>query len=73
MCYKIVRLICKFTVDDREDEQEVITITWRNKNVFSDLVKDASELDDITDSGVEFHRTGTTTIKERSPYRVCLL
>ena len=21
MCYKIVRLICKFTVDDREDEQ----------------------------------------------------
>ena len=22
MCYKIVRLICKFTVDDREDEQE---------------------------------------------------
>ena len=22
VCYKIVRLICKFTVDDREDEQE---------------------------------------------------
>ena len=24
MCFKMVRLICKFTVDDREDEQDKV-------------------------------------------------
>ena len=40
---------------------------------FSVLLKDATELDDFIDSGNEFHRTGATTLKERSPCRLSLL
>ena len=35
--------------------------------MFSVLLKEATELDDFIDSGNEFHRTGATTLKERSP------
>ena len=37
------------------------------------LIKDATELDNFIDSGNEFHRTGATTLKERSPCRLSLL
>ena len=35
--------------------------------------QDATELDDFIDSGNEFHRTGATSLKERSPCRLSLL
>ena len=44
--------------------------SWRNKNVVIVLLKYATELDDFIDSGNEFHRTGATTLKERSPCRL---
>ena len=53
--------------------QLITPYSWRNKNVFSVLLKDATELDDLIDSGNEFHRTGATTLKERSPCRLSLL
>ena len=37
------------------------------------LLKEATELDDFIDSGNEFHRTGATTLNERSPCRLSLL
>ena len=49
------------------------TIFSSEQNVFSVLLKDAPELDDFIDSGNEFHRTGATTLKERSPCRLSLL
>ena len=42
-------------------------------NVRGKELKDATELDDFIHSGNEFHRTGATTLKERSPCRLSLL
>ena len=43
------------------------------QTIFSVLLKVAKELADFIDSGNEFHRTGATTLKERSPCRLSLL
>ena len=40
--------------------------------MFSVLFKYAIELDYFIDYGNEFHRTGGTTLKERSPCRLSL-
>ena len=49
------------------------TILLAGNNVFSVLLKDATELDDFIVMRNEFHRTGATTLKERSPCRLSLL
>ena len=48
------------------------TIFLAEQKKFSVLLNDATELDDFIHSGNEFHRTGATTLKERSPL-VCRL
>ena len=49
------------------------TIYLAEQKFFQCFLKDATELDDFIDSGNEFHRTGATTLKERSPCRLSLL
>ena len=44
-----------------------------NHTIFLAERNDATELDDFIHSGTEFHRTGATTLKERSPCRLSLL
>ena len=41
--------------------------------MFSVLLKEATELDDFIDSGNEFHRTGATTLRGRTPCHLSLL